>query len=182
MSDREEVEYSPYRTCDSCDVMAFEPESCVKCGLLCCTDCRETCETCGETYCNGAQNPGGEPCLEHHGCKRAADPADVLVLEGQYADNWVQKLEEVYRINGRTYFVIAPRGRGHLEPPDATIYQYEGTGERDVFVMGSNNGAYVAEPYVKMEEVGRVNGVTGKTEWYGGAEGEAEVDHRGADA
>jgi hypothetical protein len=174
MSDPDEVQYSPYQECEACEVMAFEPERCFKCGLRCCSDCRGECEACGETFCNAEQTDKDGGCLEHHGCKRQADPADVMTLSGYYADNWVEQLDEVYRINGRTYVVVSPRGRSALEPPDVAIYRYDGIKSRDVWMAAENASGWVAVDEPKLEEVGRVDGTTGKTGW---SDEQAEADH-----
>src|SRR5690349_18926478 len=134
MSDHEEIEplETAVRKCGQCGVLAFEPQSCAKCdadsravrGALhvhttratdqLCTDCRTECEVCRESFC--------EEHLEHHGCKRNADPADVMLLEGYYANDWAHKLDAVYSINGHTYFVVTPSG-GWPAPPDAIVYR-----------------------------------------------------------
>lgn len=176
MSDDEEIEPSPYRNCVIHDVLAFEPGFCFKCknGPLC-TECLETCETCGEQFCNTVSGDEKGGCLEHHGCKRAADPADVMMLEGAYLYNPVERLEAVYTINGRTYFELATVG----QPPDVGVYRFDGVKEKDVWTTssGPNGDGYVARQFVDCEEVGRFDGVLGRTVW---DDDVAEADHREA--
>jgi hypothetical protein len=157
---------SPYRHCRSCDVLAFEPSPCEKCGLLVCTDCGEKCDTCQQWYC--AEKIGND-CLNAHGCKRKADPADVLVLSGAYEGHWTERLEEVYSINGRTYFVL--RSTVGVQPL-TRVFRYKGAGERDVV----RNGILEARPYIDDEEVGTVM-PDGSTDWYDEDEVAAD-DHR----
>ncbi len=163
MSDQDEIEYSPYEPC-ICEMMAFEPVPCAVCKLdKLCTDCREHCDVCNEEFC--------KEHIEMHGCKRLADPADVLCLEGGYLYNPVEYLGEVYRINLRTYFTTHTRS-GSFGPPDARIFEYKGVGERDV-----GDGCMV--PNLDVEQVGKVDGTSGETIW---DDAEIEAAHVGAES
>ena len=171
---------SNIENCQICHKVAFEPRMCEKCYELeaarlkaegstsrawverRCTDCRGDCEVCREGFC--------EEHINAHGCKQKADPADVLCLEAGYLWNEYESIGEIYRINGHTYFTTHQRMRLHSEPPDVRIFQFKGVGERDI-----GDGCMV--PNLDVEQVGKVDGVTGQTIW---DTDEVEADHANA--
>jgi hypothetical protein len=99
----------------------------------------------------------------------------VLVLSGAYEGHWTEALEEVYSINGRTYFVLRSRLTNAMEPASVRVFRYKGAGERDVV----RNGILEARPYIDDEEVGTVM-PDGSTDWYDEDE-VAAADHAAAE-